>query len=60
MLHYLEILKTNKFNKQELIKCIKLAWAVIATEQINASSTLFPVALKPAFAHRIGIPSIKV
>ncbi|KAH7247337.1 uncharacterized protein BKA55DRAFT_571487 [Fusarium redolens] len=29
-------MKNNEFNKSELIRCVKLAWAAITTDQINA------------------------
>jgi hypothetical protein len=36
MFLHLELMKNNEFNRAELIRCIKLTWAAITTDQLKA------------------------
>jgi RNA:NAD 2'-phosphotransferase (TPT1/KptA family) len=42
MFPHLEHLKENETNITELIKCIKLAWVAITTEEINTLINSLP------------------
>jgi hypothetical protein len=59
MFPQLDPLKNNEVDRAKLIKCIKLAWAAITTDQINALIDHYPVDLTHTFLLRVGIQNIK-
>jgi hypothetical protein len=52
MFPHLNLLKNNEIDDEELIKCIKLAWAAITTDQINALIDSLPRRLEACIRAR--------
>jgi hypothetical protein len=52
MFLYVELLKRNGVNIAELVKCIKLAWAAITTDEINTLIDSLPYGFKACIRAR--------